>query len=135
MSVQAEDVAAMERMCRAVHRSVVPGGEFFVLAQKPDYRFDCPSLDTYGFRCEATGEESGTDPRVRITALLDPQPISVVSTAPRREVYEECLRAAGFRELGRVPLRVSEAGVRAFGEEFWADLLAYPPLEMLRCRA
>lgn len=130
----AEDIAAMERMCRAVHRSLVPGGEFFVLAQKPDYRFDCASLDTYGFRCEATGEEAETGPRVRVAALLDPRPISIVATAPRREVYEESLRGAGFGALEWVPLQVSEAGVREFGEEFWADLLANPPLEMLRCR-
>ncbi|MFJ5071122.1 class I SAM-dependent methyltransferase [Kitasatospora sp. NPDC088556] len=131
----AEDVAAMERMCRNIHRSLVPGGEFFVLAQKPDYRFDCPSLDRYGFRCEPTGEETETGPRVRITALLDPQPISIVGAAPRREVYEECLRAAGFGDAEWVPLQVSEAGLREFGEDFWANLLASPPLELLRCRA
>ncbi|MFF3348809.1 class I SAM-dependent methyltransferase [Streptomyces sp. NPDC002779] len=131
----AEDIAAMERMCRNIHRSLVPGGEFFVLAQKPDYRFDCPSLDKYGFRCEPAGEEIETGPRVRVTALLDPQPITIVSTAPRREVYETCLRASGFGALEWVPLQVSEAGLREFGEDFWADVLAHPPLEMLRCRA
>lgn len=131
----AEDVATMERMCRNIHRSLVPGGEFFVFAQKPDYAFDCASLETYGFRCEPTGEEGGTGPRVRVTALLEPQPISIVANCPRREVYEESLRAAGFSELEWVPLQVSEEGIRAFGEEFWADLLASPPLEMLRCRA
>ncbi|GAA2484966.1 class I SAM-dependent methyltransferase [Streptomyces gobitricini] len=131
----AEDVAAMERMCRNIHRSLVPGGEFFVLAQKPDYRFDCQSLDKYGFLCEPTGEETETGPRARVTALLDPQPISIVVSAPRREVYEECLRAAGFGEVKWVPLQVSDAGIREFGEDFWADLLAHPPLEMMRCRA
>ncbi|MFC9284149.1 class I SAM-dependent methyltransferase [Streptomyces collinus] len=131
----AEDVAAMERMCRNVHRSLAPGGEFFVLAQRPDYGFDNPSLDAYGFRCERTGEETETGPRVRVTALLDPRPITIVTTAPRREVYEKCLRAAGFGAVEWVPLHVSEAGLRAFGDGFWADLLANPPLEMLRCRA
>ncbi|BCM72139.1 MULTISPECIES: class I SAM-dependent methyltransferase [Streptomyces] len=130
----AEDIAATERMCQAVHRSLVPGGEFFVLAQSPDYRFDGPPLDKYGFRCEPTGEEAETGPRVRITALLDP-PIEFVTTCPRREVYEKCLRAAGFGEVTWVPLEVSDAGVRAFGADFWADFLANPPLEMLRCRA
>ncbi|KOY54060.1 class I SAM-dependent methyltransferase [Streptomyces sp. XY332] len=130
----AEDIATMERMCRNIHRSLVPGGEFFVLAQNPDYRFDCPSLEAYGFRCEPVGEiETGT--RVRVTALLDPQPITIVSSAPRSEVYEACLRAAGFSEIAWVPLEVSDAGIREFGKEFWADLLAYPPLAMLRCRA
>ncbi|QTD96080.1 hypothetical protein S1361_01915 [Streptomyces cyanogenus] len=131
----AEDIAAMKRMCSNIRQSLAPGGEFFVLAQKPDYRFGCPSLDRYGFLCEPTGEEAGTGPRVWVTALLDPQPISIVSTVPRREVYEECLRAAGFRDLEWVPLQVSEAGIREFGDDFWVDLLASPPLEMLRCRA
>ncbi|MFI8455143.1 class I SAM-dependent methyltransferase [Kitasatospora sp. NPDC085464] len=131
----AGSVAEMERMCRNVHRNLAPGGEFFLLAQNPDYRFDCPSLETYGFRCEPLGEESETGPRIRVTALLAPRPISIVATAPRREVYEQSLRAAGFGGLEWVPLQVSEAGLREYGEDFWADLLAYPPLEMLRCRA
>jgi toxoflavin synthase len=130
----APDVAAMERMCRNVHRGLKPGGEFFVLAQKPDYRFDGPSLEKYGFLCEATGEEIETGPRVRITALLDP-PVSFVGACPRREVYEGSLRAAGFSELTWVPLEVSEAGVREYGADFWADCLANPPFELLRCRA
>ncbi|MGV9891160.1 class I SAM-dependent methyltransferase [Streptomyces sp. NPDC003395] len=131
----AEDIATMERMCRNIHRSLVEGGQFFVLAQKPDYGFDNPHLERYGFRCEPTGEEVETGPRERITALLDPEPISIVTNAPRREVYEKCLRAAGFQDLEWVPLHISDAGVEEFGEDFWQDLLANPPLEMLRCRA
>ncbi|MDV9188867.1 hypothetical protein R6L23_11685 [Streptomyces sp. SR27] len=72
---------------------------------------------------------------MRITAVLEPQPISFVGMAPRREVYEDSLRAAGFSDVEWIPLRVSDAGVREFGEDFWADVLASPPLEMLRCRA
>ncbi|MFF9067804.1 methyltransferase domain-containing protein [Streptomyces sp. NPDC014891] len=131
----AEDIVGLERMCRNIHRNLKPGGEFFVLAQRPDYRFDCDSLPRYGFRCEPTGEEAEAGPRVRVTALLDPEPISILGTVPRREVYEECLRAAGFRDLEWVPLWVSEEGVEKYGEDFWADLLAHPPLVMLRCRA
>ncbi|QES51588.1 class I SAM-dependent methyltransferase [Streptomyces venezuelae] len=131
----AEDIAAMERMCRNIHRSLVPGGEFFVLAQKPDYGFDCASLDTYGFLCEPVEEEIETGTRVRVTALLEPEPITIISSAPRRDVYEKCLQAAGFSAVEWVPLQVSEAGIREFGEEFWADLVAHPPLEMFRCRA
>ncbi|MGW1372999.1 class I SAM-dependent methyltransferase [Streptomyces sp. NPDC002446] len=130
----ADDIATFERMCRNVHRSLKPGGEFFVLNQSPDFRFDGPPLDKYGFRSELTGEEAETGPRVRITALLDQHPISFVTNRPRREVYEESMRAAGFGELTWVPLEVSDAGVRKFGADFWADFLANPPLEMLRCR-
>ncbi|MEV0321160.1 class I SAM-dependent methyltransferase [Streptomyces sp. NPDC050658] len=133
----AEDIAAMERMCRNVHRSLVPGGEFFVFCQNPDYLFDGPPLDKYGFRTELTGEEAEGGPRVRTTALLEAPvgPISFVATCPRREVYEKCLEAAGFSDVTWVPLEVSDAGVREHGAEYWADALANPPLEMLRCRA
>ncbi|AZP21865.1 class I SAM-dependent methyltransferase [Streptomyces aquilus] len=131
----ADSIAELDRMCRNIHRNLVPGGAFFVLCQRPDYRFDCASLDTYGFRCEPTGEEAEAGPRCRVTALLEPEPISILGTVPRREVYEESLRAAGFGGIEWVPLSVSEAGIREFGEEFWTDLLAHPPLVMLRCRA
>ncbi|MFI5527786.1 class I SAM-dependent methyltransferase [Kitasatospora sp. NPDC051853] len=130
----AESVAEMERMCRNIHRNLVPGGEFFVLAQKPDYGFDCADLENYGFRCEPAGEiETGT--RVRVTALLEPEPITIVSSAPSREVYEKCLQAAGFSAVEWVPLQITEAGLREYGEEFWAEALAHPPLEMFRARA
>ncbi len=130
----AEDVATIERMCHNIHRSIADGAEFFAFMQSPDFRFDGPSLAKYGFLCESLGEETEIGPRVRITALLDP-PISFVANPPSREVYEKCLRAAGFSEITWVPLDISDAGVREFGESFWADFRANRPLEMLRCRA
>ncbi len=131
----AGSIAELERMCANIHRGLVPGGRLHVFAQKPDYAFDCASLETYGFRCEPTGEEIETGPRVRVTALLDPHPITIVGSAPRREVYEDALAKAGFTEVEWVPMTISAEGYEAYGEEFWADLLAHPPLELLRCRA
>ncbi|WP_046775733.1 class I SAM-dependent methyltransferase [Streptomyces yangpuensis] len=130
----AEDIATTERMCRALHRSLKPGGELFLLNQSPDFRFDGPTPERYGFRSELTGAQGETGPQVRTTALLDP-PVSFTANLPRREVYERCLGAAGFRELTWVPLTVSEAGEREFDADFWSDFHANPPLEMLRCRA
>ncbi|MFJ3792298.1 class I SAM-dependent methyltransferase [Kitasatospora sp. NPDC090091] len=130
----AEDVAGVERMFRRVHRSLADGAEFFAFVQHPDFRFGGPSLAKYGFLCESLGEETEIGPRVRITALLDP-PISFVANPPSREVYETCLRAAGFSDITWVPLEISAAGVREFGEEFWEDFTANPALTMLRCRA
>ncbi|MET9952867.1 class I SAM-dependent methyltransferase [Streptomyces sp. NPDC006339] len=130
----APDIATTERMCRNVHRSLKPGGSFFILNQSPDFRFDGPTPERYGFRCVLTGEEIETGPQVRLTALLDP-PVSFVANRPRREVYENALRAAGFKDLTWVPVTVSEAGLREFGTAYWADFHANPPLEMLHCRA
>ncbi|MEY9849566.1 class I SAM-dependent methyltransferase [Streptacidiphilus sp. MAP5-3] len=129
----AEDVATIERMCRNIRRSLVDGAEFFIFTQAPDYRFGS-SLAKYGFLCERDGEESEIGPRVKITALLDP-PISFLANPPSREVFETCLQAAGFSNLTWVPLEITAAGVREFGEEFWEEYTANPPLTMLRCRA
>ncbi|GHG26375.1 class I SAM-dependent methyltransferase [Streptomyces filamentosus] len=131
----AETVEELERMCRSIHRNLVPGGAFYVFAQNPDYAFDCASLEDYGFRCEPVGEENGVGPKVRITALLDAGPISFVTAVPSRQTYEKSLAAAGFRDVEWVPLTISEEGLRTYGEEFWSELRAHPPLELLRCRA
>lgn len=130
----ADDVATIERMARAIHRSLAPGAEFFAFGQNPDFRFGGPSLAKYGFTCEAVGDENEVGPHTRITALLDP-PISFTAHPPRRDVYENSLRAAGFTDLTWVPLEISPAGVEKYGEDFWTDFTANPPLTMLRCHA
>ncbi|MCX4783734.1 class I SAM-dependent methyltransferase [Streptomyces sp. NBC_01264] len=130
----ASDIATTERMCRNIHRSLKPGAELFLINQSPDYRFDGPTPEKYGFRTELTGEEVETGLQVRTTALLDP-PVSFVANFPRREVYEAALKAAGFSELTWIPVTVSEAGVEEFGAEHWANLADNPPLTMLRCVA
>lgn len=129
----ADDVAAMERMCRSVHRCLAPGATFCILTQAPGFRFDGPSTDKYGFRYEPVGEAE-VGPRVRITALLDP-PVTFLTNYPRREVYATALHAAGFGDLVWVPLEVPEEGMDKMGADYWSDFLANPPLETLYCRA
>ncbi|MEU0368666.1 class I SAM-dependent methyltransferase [Streptomyces sp. NPDC006283] len=131
----AESVAEFEHLCRKVHESLKSGGEFFMLHQTPDYDFSGPSPRPYGFLTELTGEESGTGPRVKVTALLEQAPISFTSGLARREVFETCLAKAGFSEITWVPTEVSPAGIDAYGDEFWADYRANPAFEMLHCRA
>ncbi|GAA2796929.1 class I SAM-dependent methyltransferase [Streptomyces showdoensis] len=130
----ADDVATIERMARAVHRSLAPGAEFFLFVQSPEFRFGGPSLAKYGFLCEPTGAENEVGPQIRLTALLDP-PISFTAHPPRRDVYEDSLQAAGFTELTWVPLEISPAGLDAYGKDFWTDFTDNPALTMLRCRA
>ncbi|WP_327295675.1 class I SAM-dependent methyltransferase [Streptomyces sp. NBC_01197] len=131
----AETADEFEHLCRKVHESLRSGGEFFMLHQTPDYDFSGPSPRAYGFLTELTGEEFGTGPRVRTTALLEGAPISFTSGLARREVFEESLAKAGFSEITWVPTEVSPAGITAYGDEFWADYRANPAFEMLRCRA
>ncbi|WP_424211305.1 class I SAM-dependent methyltransferase [Streptomyces sp. BI20] len=130
----APDVATVERMCRAIHANLVPGADFFLFVMSPEYDFSGPSLEKYGFLCDKLGEnEIGT--HIRLTALLDPTPVSFEATVPSREVYENSLTAAGFTDVTWVPLEISEAGVREHGAEYWEAFLANPALTLLRCRA
>ncbi|MCT9092543.1 class I SAM-dependent methyltransferase [Streptomyces sp. ASQP_92] len=131
----AEDVAAVEKLCRVVRANLAEGAEFFVFTMNPSYRFDGPPLDKYGFRCEATGETSPIGIPSKITALLGDHPVSFTAIPPSRETLESCLSAAGFTGIEWVPMEISPAGIEKYGREFWDDFYGNPPLTMLRCRA
>ncbi|MEV0447153.1 class I SAM-dependent methyltransferase [Streptomyces sp. NPDC050600] len=130
----ADDVATIERMTRAIHRSLAPGAEFFVFTQNPEFRLGGETLAKYGFRCEPVGDENEVGPHIRLTALLDP-PISFTAHPPRRDVFEDTLQAAGFTDVTWVPLEISPAGIKEYGEDFWQVFNDNPALTMLRCRA
>ncbi|MFF5447702.1 class I SAM-dependent methyltransferase [Streptomyces sp. NPDC012888] len=130
----AKDVAEIEQMMRNIRRSLVDGGSFFLFAQEPDYDFGGPSLAKYGFLLESTGKDNEIGTGIRLTALLEP-PVSFEATTPSRKTYEQTLTAAGFTGIEWVPLGVSQAGVEEFGEAFWEEYHANPPLTMIRCTA
>ncbi|MFF3492894.1 class I SAM-dependent methyltransferase [Streptomyces sp. NPDC002795] len=129
-----ETVEAMTAMCRTIHAAVRPGGTFYALNQSPDYDFDGPSPRPYGFHCELEGSRVEVGPRVRVTAFLDPEPVSFVASLPRREVYAEALTRAGFTDVAWSPLAVSAEGRAAFPAGFWDDHEANPPFELLTAR-
>lgn len=129
-----ETVDAMTAMCRTIHAAVRPGGTLYALNQSPDYDFDGPSPRPYGFHCELEGSRVEVGPRVRVTAFLDPEPVSFVAGLPRREVYAEALTRAGFTDVAWSPLAVSAEGRAAFPAGFWDDYAANPPFELLTAR-
>ncbi|MHB9756404.1 hypothetical protein ACYBSK_18660 [Streptomyces sp. BYX5S] len=71
---------------------------------------------------------------MRITAFLEPEPVSFVANLPRREVYAQALARAGFTDVTWSPLAVSAEGRAAHPEDFWDDYAANPPFELLSAR-
>ncbi|MFE1950329.1 MULTISPECIES: class I SAM-dependent methyltransferase [Streptomyces] len=130
----ADTTDTMTAMCRTIHAALAPGGTFYALNQSPDYDFEGPSPRPYGFLSELEGSRSEVGPRVRITAFLEPQPVSFTANLPRREVYAEALTRAGFTEVTWSPLPVSPEGRAAFAPGFWDDYEANPPFELLTAR-
>jgi toxoflavin synthase len=128
----AADFSEMERMCQGVYRNLRDGGEFFVLTQNPDFFHHGPNTTKYGFTFTPLG--SGIiGRRVRITAQL-PTPISFETSIVHRVVYEDALSITGFRDIDWVPLDVPDEAIREYGNRYWDDFRANPPLIMLRCR-
>ncbi|MZD04426.1 methyltransferase domain-containing protein, partial [Streptomyces sp. SID5785] len=130
----ADTTDTMTAMCRTVAAALRPGGTFYALNQSPDYDFEGPTPRAYGFLSELEGGRSEVGPRVRITAFLDPQPVSFTANLPRREVYGEALEQAGFTDVTWSPLPVSAEGRAAFPDGFWDDYEANPPFELLVAR-
>ena len=44
-----------------------------------------------------------------------------------------CSAAAGLRQLRWHAAEVSPEGLREFGQEYWADFLAHPPVAFIVC--
>lgn len=129
----ADSGTAMKRMCEGIRGTLASGGEFRTLTQNPEYSFTGPSTRKYGFLHEYQ-EPTAVGPRARITALLDP-PVTITAHFPRREVYEDALRATGFTDLAWEPIHVAANGIDAMGDSYWDDWRANPTLVLLRCRA
>jgi toxoflavin synthase len=128
----AADFAEMKRMCQGIHRNLTDGGEFFVLTQNPDFSFTGPNATKYGFTFIPLGRTM-IGRRVRITAQLS-SPISFETAIVHRLVYEDALSITGFRDIEWVPLEIPEEAIHKYGNRYWDDFRANPPLAMLRCR-
>jgi ubiquinone/menaquinone biosynthesis C-methylase UbiE len=120
-------------MCTAVARALRPGGRFVTVnnnpAQEPEY-YD--ATRKYGFVKSATGEVREGSPII-CTILQDGGPLNLTNYWLSPEVHEECMRAAGLRDIRWHNPRVSTLGKIGFDAEYWEALLNHPPVIFLEC--
>jgi toxoflavin synthase len=126
------DFSEMERLCRGVRRNLNDGGEFVVLTLNPEFSFTGPNATKYGFTLVAL-KPMPIGRRVRMTAQL-PSPITAETAIVHRVAYEDALSVTGFRDIDWIPIDVPQQGVDQYGDRYWDDFRANPPLAMLRCR-
>jgi len=124
----AKSMTELTDMCRGAWSVLAEDGRFVGVTQHPWFSFDGPGPDPYGFVFDRQRDtEFGT--YVRVTAALEP-PFRFHTCVIRPEVYEEAFATAGFSKLTWVPVSVGDEGLQRFGEDFWEDFLANPPIMM-----
>lgn len=129
----ARDRAELDAMCRSIARCLRPGGRFVTVNSSAalDFR-SAPSYRRYGFETTTEGEWREGTP-VTWTFYLDDGPFSIENYHLSVATHEEALRAAGFSQVRWHPPRLSSDGEKAFGREFWTDMLERSPITFLEC--
>lgn len=120
-------------MCTAVARALRPGG-FFVTVnnnpeQGPEY-FD--TSRKYGFIKSISGEVREGAPII-FTIFQDDASFDITNYWLSPATHEQCLQAAGLRDVRWHRPQVSAAGRSAFEDNYWDTFLAHPPITFIVC--
>jgi SAM-dependent methyltransferase len=123
----------LTEMCAAVARALRPGGRFVTVnnnpAQEPEY-FDASRK--YGFIKSTPGAlQEGT--AIIYTIFQEEGSFDITNYWLSIATHEECLGAAGLRNVRWHSPRVAPEGRAVFGDDFWEPFLAHPPIIFLEC--
>ena len=129
----ASSAEELQQMCRAVARALRPGGRFVTVNSNPaEPVVDFPAARAYGFSRRVEGELVEGAPIV-LEFFLPEGSFEVTNYYLSTGTMEEAFRAAGLRKLRWHTAEVSPEGLREFGPEYWAELLAHVPVVFIEC--
>ncbi|MEV5376692.1 class I SAM-dependent methyltransferase [Streptomyces nondiastaticus] len=127
----ADSPEALERMARACARNLRAGGALRAFVAHPDFDFDRPLPERYGFSFEREPDPAH-DGRIRVTAHTDPR-ISFSAYLPSGRAFEEAFAAAGFCDCSWETVQLSVDGELELGPAYWDDFRANPPWTVFHC--
>jgi ubiquinone/menaquinone biosynthesis C-methylase UbiE len=129
----AHDRNELNAMCSGIARCLKPGGRFVTVNCNPACNFPAsPSYRKYGFETSVVGPLREGAP-ITWTFYLEDGPFAVENYFLSVEIYEEALRAAGFRDISWHQPTLSPEGQSAYGRDYWSALLDHPPLIFIEC--
>jgi 2-polyprenyl-3-methyl-5-hydroxy-6-metoxy-1,4-benzoquinol methylase len=131
--VYAHNAEELTQMCRAVARSLKPGGRFVTANTNPaDPPANFAVGRVYGYLRRVEGDLVEGAPLVWEFFLPDGS-FEVRNYYLSVETMNNAFRAAGLREVHWHMPEVSPEGVREFGREYWTAFLASPPIAFIEC--
>jgi toxoflavin synthase len=129
----ARDPAELDAMCSGIARCLKPGGRFVTVNCNPACDFpSAPSYRKYGFEVGVAGA-FGEGAPITWTLHLEDGSFGVENYFLDVPTHEEALRAAGFRDIRWHRPLLSPEGERAYGRDYWSDLLDHPPMIFIEC--
>ena len=124
----AADRKQLLELCRAIERTLKPGGQFiglnFNMALDPAHYDDCRK---YG-RWQSTTADRVEGDVITVHLINEDATeacFDIYYLSPA--TYESAFAAAGLREFSWQALSVSQAGLEAYPEGYWDAFLAAPP--------
>jgi hypothetical protein len=120
-------------MCQTIYNNLKPGGKFVAATLNP-YVTDKDLIvyEQYGVKLAvANGFQDGAP--MTATLNIADGAIELAAHYWRPETYERILQQAGFRQIIWHPMQVSEAGLKAYGQDYWQPYLAKPVDIVLEC--
>ena len=126
----AADRSDLGAMARAIASNLVPGGRF-VTTDSELWTDPAADYRPYGMTTEVPCPHADGQ-SYRITFhLAEGDAVTIVNQAHRRETIDAELAAAGFRDVRRLPLLVTEEGRTRMGEDYWTTYLTRPPIVVI----
>jgi toxoflavin synthase len=120
-------------MCRAVGRSLKPGGRFVAVNNNPEQPPEYFAASRkYGFVKRLSGDlRPGA--AITYTFFLGGGSFDITNYYLSVPTHERAFQKAGLREVRWHRPQVSPAGESEFGRDFWADFLEHPPVLFIEC--
>jgi toxoflavin synthase len=123
----------LQSMCNGIARSLKDGGRFVTVNCNPALSFPtAPSYRQYGFETSVVGDWREGAP-ITWTFYLDDGPFDIENYHLNVATHEQAFRQAGFRTVSWHAPRLSPDGLLAKDQEFWSNILNYPPVTFIEC--
>jgi toxoflavin synthase len=91
-----------------------------------------PSYRKYGFETTVVGDWREGAP-ITWTFYLEDGPFDIENYYLNVATHEDAFRRAGFRQVRWHAPRLSPAGLADKNQEYWSNLLDYPPITFIEC--
>jgi ubiquinone/menaquinone biosynthesis C-methylase UbiE len=123
----------LEQMCRAVTRALRPGGRFVTVNNNPEQPLEYfETSRQFGFIKHTPGDLQEEAPII-YTIFQDDGSFDITNYWLSTATHEQCLTAAGLRDIRWHHPQVSPEGKASFADDFWDSFLTHPPITFLEC--